>query len=309
VHITLRGRWPNTGPSSFTTPSDLSPLSLEFDKLAFTPAATAGERRHACGKLLKYSFAKPEHCRSSHVASASHALLTKSAKAQSRHLKESEGKSQATRARDPQTQGSGSQMQCQLVDKVLLEDFGFAVEDVQRALAESLEHASARSVDSNAEVCQSLLRHKLSDVVYLMEYTRDPASFHQALDESTILSGCQRKLEEHGCVQDEKLLGGARVYVHPEQFQAVLAYIRFEKHVLHPRHVFVAPDLSSHLADCIRQIRCREKVKCKSRNTVPLSFLEVARNAEFPVMKLNTFIAVRTPSSMCASLPSAKLTV
>lgn len=325
VHITLRGRWPNTGPN-FPRPSNSEQLRLTFDKLAATPAAAKGEHRKPCGSLIRpVNFGRPEHCRESHATAESDATTVDlgdaaefprltAAKSRQRRPRSNDADwtPQAKRDGDSKVRRSGNLMSDQPVDIALLQDFGVPVEDMLIAVQASLDDASAQSVDRNADLGKSLLcskqQEKQQDYVWLIEYSRDPKSFHEALASSPVLSGCFRTLEDKG-PQQHDVLGPAKAFVRPEQFELVLTFIEFHKPELKPRHVFVSPEFAAELAQCIERIRCKDKVKRKSQCKVPLSFLEAVHKSEFPVFKLKTFIAVQVPSSLCSSRRCGNATV
>lgn len=118
--------------------------------------------------------------------------------------------------------------------------------------------------------------------VYLLEFARSPKEFFNALMSSPFLQGCRHALELER--RSPLLANGAKVFVYPDQYDAVWAAVREWK--LKPRHVIVAAEFEADLMKAIENIG--KGVLEKSRTALPPP----------PAVVKRTFIEVPILSSL-----------
>jgi len=100
--------------------------------------------------------------------------------------------------------------------------------------------------------------------IYLLQFSRYPHEWRQALMEGVALRLCRDALlgEGHTCV----LTSGAKVFVHPWQYNDVKGAICGME--LRPYHVIVAQSLEHLVEESLVQVPRQLKVKLKSRTVV-----------------------------------------
>lgn len=154
----------------------------------------------------------------------------------------------------------------------------------------------------NAQVSDTLLRSTeyYNRRVLLMQFSRSPEAFRKALMHCSDLASVRESLKEHGLPIE--LQSGAKVFVQPEDYPAVLEAIKLGKWVLHPSDIIVDPALEVSVLQVARNLPRddagrRAKVLPRGSQAVPLNF--AAKSAELGgvVCQTRTFINIKVPSS------------
>jgi len=178
-------------------------------------------------------------------------------------------------------------------------------QDFDAGIAASLAESDAQAVVENAQISEAVLRSRfLPAAVYLLEFRRDPASFHRALMESKELEACKSALLASGF--NFELPCGAKVFVPADMFEATMMAIEFGSLKLQSRHVIVTEDLEEVVMHVLQPLANSEKVRRKSRHCVPIGFAEEASQMRESIIVSRTFINIRTQSSL-RSAPTSGL--
>jgi hypothetical protein len=148
----------------------------------------------------------------------------------------------------------------------------------------------------NAQVSDAVLRSRLSSqVVLLTTFSRSPKTFRDALLRAPELEQCRQALQARGF--EWELPSGAKLLVQPQDYEAVLWFIRESGHAFLPRHVFADPALSDAVIGIVDALPKREKIYRDGTAIVPLSFAANAVNCEQKVSVLRTFVDISHASS------------
>lgn len=149
------------------------------------------------------------------------------------------------------------------------------------------------------------------DSLQCLEFSRTPKSFHEALDESTILKNCHDTIKSHGlrC----KLESGTRLYVMPDQLSETLRAVADLK--LQSRHVVASDRFAQEVVQAIASIKDSEQVREKKRQRVHFAE-ELSKEPEndfnsgdeIPLLISKTFIHIPLPSSLCSAPSSGPVT-
>lgn len=178
--------------------------------------------------------------------------------------------------------------------------------------------ASSSIQTMNEQVSGALLQSQNPEAgvkVLLLEFSRSPRAFRDALLHSPVLQDARLALEQRG--YSAELDSGAKVFVDAELYEPLLEAIRLGHWVLYSKHVIVNPDLESTviaiakgLPKTIKAGRAeREKVLPRGKTTVPLAFARAVANSEHEITVSKTFIHVKIPSSMRSSDAAGQRTV
>jgi len=170
-------------------------------------------------------------------------------------------------------------------------------DDLEMAIVASLDEADAHAAPENAQVAEAILRSRcIASAVVLLEFSRNPRSYHQALLECAELKECRDALVASGFKPELPSL--AKVFIPPEMFEATMEAVRLGGRQLEARHVLVTPELESTVVQVLRTPGNPEKIRCKSRAIVPLGFAQASVQADQPIVVSRTFIDVKIPSSL-----------
>eukprot|EP00928_Gymnodinium_smaydae_P031600 TRINITY_DN23148_c0_g3_i1.p1 TRINITY_DN23148_c0_g3~~TRINITY_DN23148_c0_g3_i1.p1 ORF type:complete len:414 (+),score=37.38 TRINITY_DN23148_c0_g3_i1:71-1243(+) len=132
--------------------------------------------------------------------------------------------------------------------------------------------------DAVSKNCSSFFRGP----IHLLEFTRSPQAFFDALMESDALAACRLALTQE---EYEPLLpSGAKVFVFPDQYEAVVAAIG--SYDLKPRHVVVSHEFEANVMNALADVG--RGVRAKGHEVLPPS----------PAIVSRTFITVIVPSSL-----------
>lgn len=127
-----------------------------------------------------------------------------------------------------------------------------------------LEH----KLSDNVVQLQQNLPEPLTDTerIYLLEYTRHPEAFRQALAEGALLQQCRDALEGAGY---KWLLGsGAKVFVHPCQYtHTALAIVQDGVH-LRPYHVVVCESLLYQVEASLADLPYRQGARVRRQKVL-----------------------------------------
>jgi hypothetical protein len=118
--------------------------------------------------------------------------------------------------------------------------------------------------------------------IYLLEYARSPKQFYDALMDGPDLQPCRYALELQRF--SPLLSSGAKIFVHPDQYEAVLSAVRGWK--LKPRHIIISADLESSLNDALQNVGLGVEEKARAPLPPP------------PAVVKRTFIEVPVLSSL-----------
>jgi len=130
---------------------------------------------------------------------------------------------------------------------------------------------------SNEDAMQALSTPSTNAIapVYILEFARSPKAFLDALTVAPELQQCREELKNAGC--EWILESGAKAFVHPNQYEVVVAFVRSLK--LKPRHVIVSADFESNLHDALSNVGTGVVEKRRDLLTPPAivsrTFLEV----------------------------------
>lgn len=147
----------------------------------------------------------------------------------------------------------------------------------------------------------------------LLEFSRDPDSFHAALLVGPELASLRDDMDGHGL--SAKNSSGAKICVRPDEYQLALDAVAFHLLELKPRHVLTMAEVEDSILKAITSsCRSRERVtlKSKSENVWLLEAKTFDNSAaadlavpddEMVVRVTRTFIDVSVPNSLCSSKP------
>jgi len=152
-----------------------------------------------------------------------------------------------------------------------------------------------------------LFRSRVVPSVVLLEFSRDPQSFHRALLMCDELEPRRARLKDQGF--PVHLPSGAKVFVEPEIYAATMEAVRIAAFDLKPRHVLVDAALEGVVERVVKShVGKLEKVKHKGRTEVPLTFADAALNMNAEVVVSRTFIHIKLPSSLSSAATSGLVT-
>jgi len=177
----------------------------------------------------------------------------------------------------------------------------------QNAIQESLSciagsaHGHPPVDDVNSKVSGALLGTRAEQGLYvlLLKFTRSPQIFREALMTCPELAECRQKLENCGFAIE--LDSGAKVFVQPDHYDALLEAIRLSNWSLDPSHVIVESNLEAVVVQLVTRLHGKHKIYPKSTNVVPLSFPSCSVQSSAPIEYSKTFINIKLPSSLRSS--------
>lgn len=105
-----------------------------------------------------------------------------------------------------------------------------------------------------------------TEPITFLEYHRYPESFRLALMNGAVLEPCRSALQEAG--HDFAMLSGAKMAVHPWQYEEALAAITEKDIALRPCHVIVAQSLEYHVEASLADLSCRQGVRVRKRRAL-----------------------------------------
>ena len=107
---------------------------------------------------------------------------------------------------------------------------------------------------------------KATEAVYLRQYNRHSERFRQALITAKPLESCRSALDAKGHQWLHE--SGAKVFVHPWQFELVMASVKQKGWTLRPYHVIVAESLEYYLDVSLSDLPCRDGAGVKKRQAL-----------------------------------------
>merc|ERR1712125_141368 len=108
--------------------------------------------------------------------------------------------------------------------------------------------------------------------VFLLTYSRYPESFRIALTNGSALHPCRTALEEAGYNWSHN--SGAKIFVHPWQFEDSMTALSRSEVDLRPYHVIVSSSLEYNIEACLADVPCREGARVKRRRVLDQVSLE-----------------------------------
>lgn len=174
-------------------------------------------------------------------------------------------------------------------------------DDFEIALDESHNEVDRWAAEENSHTSRARLlsRSEALPEVYLLEFSRDPASFHNTLMTCPELDSSRQALEHAGFRVE--LPCKAKVFVKPELCQVVRDPIGELQ--LKPCHLLVAKEYEDLIKGAVR-CKGKEKVRCKHEEDVPLGMsrlrqFAVSNGADIEVVS-RTFIHIAgsSPNSL-----------
>jgi hypothetical protein len=156
----------------------------------------------------------------------------------------------------------------------------------------------------NAQLSDALLRSRSTDhepKVVLLSFSRSPRSYRNILLASPALATWRQRLSD--CGYAVELESGAKIFVHPEHYEAVLEAIRLGGWGLFPRHVIVDPELEATVSDIVMNLG--ENIYPRAAGTIPLAFSSATSQMETKPSIERTFITFRIPSSLVSEKSNA----
>lgn len=162
----------------------------------------------------------------------------------------------------------------------------------------------------NAQISNALLLGADVDAgprVVILRFSRCPKSLGEALLHAPELVGCAEALKVRGfSVELEK---GAKVFVHPELYEATLEAVRLGAWTLCPNHVITEVRLEEVVLRVVNRLPSRDSVHPKGSQTVPLGFASFAVEHDSEISVTRSFIEVRIPSSLRSASRTGPRTV
>eukprot|EP00438_Fugacium_kawagutii_P014813 Skav234787 [mRNA] locus=scaffold69:69756:70532:+ [translate_table: standard] len=130
----------------------------------------------------------------------------------------------------------------------------------------------ANGLDSQQDIAPA------EETVYLLHYNRSSERFHQALSGGRALESCRAALEAAGFqwLQDS----GAKVFVHPWQFESIMATIVQQDVQLRPHHVIVSESLEHDVEASLSDLPCRDGARVKRRGVLEATYAGDQSEAE-----------------------------
>merc|ERR1712226_1491939 len=155
--------------------------------------------------------------------------------------------------------------------------------------------------DVNSQLSDALLRSRMEQAlcVVLLKFTRSPRVFREALMECAELADARHELEASGFASE--LASGAKIFVQPDHYEAVLEAIRLGSWSLYPEHVIVEPHQEDMVVQLVRKLHGKYKVYPKSSSLVPLGLSQTALESPHSIQVSRTFINISVPSSLYSS--------
>lgn len=105
----------------------------------------------------------------------------------------------------------------------------------------------------------------VNESVYLLHFKRYPDSFRKALVEGEALQECRCAMEEAHCPWHLPE-SGAKVFVHPSQYQAALEAVLDRGIQLRPYHVIVSDSLEALVHEALTGLPCRQGARVRVRD-------------------------------------------
>lgn len=112
--------------------------------------------------------------------------------------------------------------------------------------------------------------------VSLWSFSRSPASFRQVLHMCPRLASCVQLLEDNG--YPSELKSGAKLFVHPEQYEAVTQAIK--DYDLRASHIIVAQDLEDSVTAAIQSLPKKHKVYFRDAQDLHLDHAKESLDAD-----------------------------
>lgn len=177
---------------------------------------------------------------------------------------------------------------------------GKIAEDLENALAASMQEADARAIAVNGPLSSAILRSRLvPDIIVVLEVDRTLRALSDTLLTCDRLADVRDALLRNG--HKVELPSGAKIFVRPEQYESVIATI--EDMDLKPRHIVVSQHLDNLVSGIISKIK-RTTIK-RRRITTTRPSLGSWKSVQVNVEVRRTFIHLTIPSSL-PSGPSSK---
>jgi len=177
-----------------------------------------------------------------------------------------------------------------------------APDDYEAAAAASLDEVDAHAAAENGQIAEAILRSRVAASavrgvsVILLEFSRDPRSYHDSLRECQELKEYRDALEEAGAASELSSL--AKIYVPPEIYDATMEAVRIFKLKLHGRHVIAEPGIEKTVTNAAENRD--ERVRLQGRAIVPLGFAGASLQADAKIEVTHTFFHMKIPSSLCS---------
>lgn len=187
----------------------------------------------------------------------------------------------------------------------------------------SIEEADQKAVALNAPLSEALLQVRpfLARLpIVLVEFSRNPRSFNEALENGAELGAVREALQRNGFACT--LPCGAHIFVRPEHYQTILGEMQSKTDLtLTRRHVLVAPEFYKFLGKAVSNLRSNEQVRYKKRTvewtgcavqdseSVAAEKGSSSEDEDAFYVQRKTFIDFDIPTSLYSSLTSGPKTV
>jgi len=166
-----------------------------------------------------------------------------------------------------------------------------------------LSESLALSTHANARLAHNMVhseaRHEQE--VRILEVTRTPRCFEDALAECLDLEPCRTALEKSGF--DWRRDNGVKLFVPPEWYEPIVEHLDVEHY--EARHIIASDEFVLSVREVIRKLPSRHEVKVKREVSAVVKEQLPAEHDEcekgrLPIEVKNTFLHVRIPpSSSC----------
>jgi hypothetical protein len=152
----------------------------------------------------------------------------------------------------------------------------------------------------NADAAYSLLGNQVPSQVQIsiaiLKFSRSPQSFRNALLDGPELLACREAMQNSGYAV--VLESGAKVFVRPECYNALLDKLRTEGIILYSSHVVVAEEFEPLLLLALSNLPSSAQVRMRARDEMPLSW-----DTFLSLRITRTFIQIEVPSSLFSRVP------
>lgn len=135
--------------------------------------------------------------------------------------------------------------------------------------------------------------------VVVLKFSRSPDAFRKALLEGPELRECREALEQagHPVVLDR----GAKIFVRPAHYRAVMAKVWQSCTHLHASHVVVSEEFEENVKAALSALPGSARVVERARNEISASWDVLSQRISVRVVQ--TFVTVRVPAPLLSAPP------
>ena len=153
----------------------------------------------------------------------------------------------------------------------------------------------AAQIQANRPDIQEEENVPAEEKVHLLQYNRHSERFHEALNSGKPLESCRTALEAAGFQWLQP--SGAKVFVHPWQFESTMTAIAQQNLQLRPYHVIVSESLEYYVEASLSDLPCRDGARVKTRQVLEAGYSGDQPQTEDEDLAMNL---VETRTFLCA---------